>query len=74
MAGTALAGKLTAERTSRVDFALADEGDDADIRRLLRENPMRGRIAVSLEREPSFFAEAKLSSPERNGRILPSIV
>jgi len=35
---------------------LADPGDDADLRRLLRESPMPGWISVSLEREPDYFA------------------
>jgi hypothetical protein len=35
-----------------VHFALATDADDAEIRRLLRENPMPGRVSVSLEREP----------------------
>jgi ribosomal protein S18 acetylase RimI-like enzyme len=34
---------------------LASEHDDADLRRLLRSNPMPGRFALTLEREPSFF-------------------
>jgi hypothetical protein len=35
-----------------VRFELATRADDAEIRRLLRENPMPGRISISLEREP----------------------
>jgi hypothetical protein len=35
-----------------VEFALATPTDDVEIRRLLRENPMPGRISISLEREP----------------------
>lgn len=41
-----------------VSFALATEADDPEICRLLRDNPMAGQISVSLEREPSYFAEA----------------
>jgi hypothetical protein len=37
-------------------FAVADREDDADIRRLLRENPLGGWIRLSLEREPDAFA------------------
>ena len=36
----------------RVRFELATPSDDPEIRRLLRENPMPGRIALSLECEP----------------------
>jgi hypothetical protein len=39
-------------------LAVAD--DDGDLRRLLRDNPMPGRISLSLEREPDFFADAQL--------------
>src|SRR5215469_6102172 len=51
--------KLTA-RSGRVEFAVANEGDDAEIRRLLRENPMAGEISLSLEREPHYFADANV--------------
>jgi hypothetical protein len=40
------------------DHALAS--DDAELRRLLRENPMPGRLSVTLEREPSFFLAASI--------------
>ncbi len=46
----------TASRT--VDFRVAGPDDDADLRRLLRDNPMAGEIAVSLEREPNAFLAA----------------
>ena len=36
----------------RVTFSTATAADDAAIRRLLRENPMRGAIRVTFEREP----------------------
>jgi len=38
-----------------VRFGLATAGDDEDIRRLLREHPVPGRVTVSFEREPSYF-------------------
>src|SRR3989338_6680902 len=34
---------------------LADKEDDADLRRILRENPMGGSISLTLRKEPSFF-------------------
>jgi hypothetical protein len=37
-------------------FAVADRADDADIRRMLRENALGGWIRLSLEREPDAFA------------------
>ena len=60
MAGTTLDRKLMTARTGRVPFALATQADDADIRRLLRENPMPGQITLTLEREPDYFADAGL--------------
>jgi hypothetical protein len=45
-------------------FAVADPDDDAELRRLLRENPMPGSISVSLEREPSFFRAASVEGDE----------
>jgi hypothetical protein len=46
-----------------VSFELARPSDDEALRRLLRENPMAGRIAVSLEREPSYFRAAAVEGP-----------
>lgn len=56
MAGTTLARELASASASHLEFAIATEADDADLRRLLRENPMAGRVSLSLEREPNFFA------------------
>ena len=44
----------------RMRFGIATQSDDAEIRRLLRENPMAGAISLSLEREPDYFADADL--------------
>lgn len=55
MAGTIIESELTRPRSPATRFALATETDDAAIRRLLRDNPMRGAISVSFEREPSCF-------------------
>src|SRR5215471_12846071 len=60
MARTLLERELTVRRSSRVQFAEACAADDADLRRLLRDYPMPGRISLSLEREPDFFADAHL--------------
>jgi hypothetical protein len=57
MAGPVLERELTKGPASRVQFEVAREADDPEIRRLLRENPMAGRISVSLTREPNFFAD-----------------
>jgi hypothetical protein len=65
MGGTTLVRELTPARAGRVPFALATPADDAEIRRLLRENPMPGRIALTLEREPDYFADADLPGTEK---------
>jgi hypothetical protein len=57
MAGAILERQLTGTQTGGVNFSVAAQDDDAEIRRLLRENPMPGRISLSLEREPNFFTE-----------------
>ena len=36
-------------------FELATQADEADLRRLLRENPIQGSISLSFEREPNYF-------------------
>src|ERR1700722_5671643 len=60
MAGTTLDRQLTTAGTARVPFAPPPPADDADIRCLLRENPMPGQITLTLEREPDYFADADL--------------
>jgi hypothetical protein len=46
-----------------VEIELAAPGDDPGLRRLLRENPLPGRIALSYEREPSYFRAAAVEGP-----------
>ena len=71
MAGIADQGELTAAplraqacatagARADVRFGLATRADDAEIRRLLRENSMPGRIAISLEREPDASIAASI--------------
>jgi hypothetical protein len=57
MARNVIERELT-RRMDRCRFAVATRNDDADIRRLLRENPMPGTISISLERQPDYFADA----------------
>lgn len=47
-----------------VEFELAGVGDDAEIQRLLRENPTRGAISISLERAPDYFRSVRLPETE----------
>ena len=60
MARDVIERELTGTQAGRLRFDIAAVGDDADIRRLLRENPMPGKISLSFEREPNYFADAKL--------------
>jgi hypothetical protein len=60
MAGAILERELRLARTGHLRFDIATPADDAGIRRLLRENPTRGQITISLEREPNYFADAAL--------------
>lgn len=73
MVRAATAGQLTSRVRPHIDsnvrFALATPAHDAPLRRLLRENPMPGPIALSLEREPSFFAAAALEGPEHHAIV-----
>jgi hypothetical protein len=67
MVGTRVDGQLRATVAgshARVRFALATAADDAAIRRLLRENPTRGAISLSFEREPDYFRGANVAAVE----------
>jgi hypothetical protein len=43
---------------------IATRADDADIRRLLRDNPSQGAISLTFEREPSYFDAASIEGDE----------
>ena len=58
MAGTTTQGELVRPSRSRLQFDLATSADDPEIRALLRRNPMPGGIAITLEREPDYFADS----------------
>lgn len=64
MARTIIESQLTARPSSAVRFALATKDDDLAIRRLLRENPMRGAISVSFEREPGYFHGTQIAGAD----------
>jgi hypothetical protein len=56
-----------------VDFQLASEvdaRDDADLRHLLRLNPLPGEITLSYEREPSFWAVPGVEGPVQQTMIV----
>lgn len=50
---------------SRYKFSLATEGQDPDLRQMVRDNPVYGRISVSFEREPNFFYGASIGNKFR---------
>jgi len=52
------------ELNRAVRFAVADASHEADIRLMLRENPMRGTVSVTFEREPNYFLAAGLAGGE----------
>lgn len=64
MAGTIADRELSAPTRTGIRFALAAEADDAAIRQLLRDNPMRGEISLSFEREPNYFLGASVAGSE----------
>jgi hypothetical protein len=55
MDGAIAEGRLRAAAHG-IQCRVATPSDDADLRALLRENPMGGWVSVAMEREPSFFA------------------
>jgi len=65
MVGAAPACRMNRRRAAGPVFALASRADDAEIRRLLRETPMPGRITLSFEREPDYFRETDLPGVEQ---------
>jgi hypothetical protein len=44
------------QESSDFSFNVASRADEPEVRRLLRDNPLGGRFAISLEREPDAFA------------------
>jgi hypothetical protein len=50
------AATVIAPARTRFAIALAERADDAELRALLRDNPMNGSMQVTFEREPDFFA------------------
>lgn len=65
MVGTVSSGELSAASHAAalegVRFAVATVDDDAAIRQLLHETPMRGAVSVTFEREPHYFAGAGIA-------------
>src|SRR5690349_4626939 len=68
MDGTIAESRLTVTQRRRnfgdVQFLAASTGRDADLRRLLRDTPMQGKIKLSLQREPSYFAASRIEGSD----------
>lgn len=47
----------------KFSFALAQPEDDPDLRKLLADTPMPGRITVAFEREPNYFLGCSTMGP-----------
>ena len=54
------AATVIAPSRARFAITLAERGDDAELRALLRDNPMDGSMQVTFEREPDFFASCPI--------------
>jgi len=51
-------------KTSELKFVLANEDNEPDLRKLLRDNPLHGSVRVALEREPNAFHAAAISGDQ----------
>ncbi|MDB6124412.1 MAG: hypothetical protein JWQ71_3405 [Pedosphaera sp.] len=60
MAGTDVDRQLSDRASIEIRFTRAEPQHDGEIRRLLREHPMPGDIALTLEREPDYFLGSRL--------------
>jgi hypothetical protein len=61
MAGRGSNIRVSPQSAESPRFAVATPGDDAAIRRLLRDNPMPGAVSLSLEREPDYFRGSNIA-------------
>ena len=53
-----------------LEFAVAAREDEADLRGLLRDNPMGGWVSLSLQREPDYFRAAASEGDTHQAVIL----
>jgi hypothetical protein len=58
--GVAIDQGVAAVADAAISFELARRADDAEIRRLLRENPMGGDVSLTFEREPDSTIAATI--------------
>jgi hypothetical protein len=64
MAGTIAQSELTDQIRTGTRFVQATKADEAAMRRLLRTNPLAGRIRVTFEREPEYFRGAGIAGAD----------
>lgn len=64
MARTALDGELSRATRRQVRYTVATRDDEPALRRLLRDNPMRGAITLTFEREPNYFVGTHLADAD----------
>jgi len=69
MAGTIIESQLTDKSSSTVRCVLGTEENDAAIRSLLRNNPVRGEVSLSFEREPNYFQSTSVAG-EKSQTVL----
>src|SRR5271155_2533424 len=60
MTSAAATAAVASPAGTRFEISLATQHDDADLRALLRDNPMSGSMQVTFEREPDFFAACSI--------------
>ena len=69
MAGNPPHGAMSEARYGRLLYRLAGPADEADLRALLRAQPLPGWISLAFTREPDYFAAAPLEG-ERHAVII----
>jgi hypothetical protein len=65
MAGTLLERQLDQSQRGSIRYALATKEDESSIRCLLRENPIKGEIEISVEYEPDYFRGSQMGGASR---------
>ena len=67
--GLTAAAPAPARERNGLQFRLADQGDEAELRALLRRQALPGWVSLSFEREPDYFAAGSIEG-ERHGVLL----
>lgn len=69
MAGAVAGGVNKSVEKGGLTFSIAGSDDEAEMRELLRTQPLPGWVTVSFEREPNYFAAARIDG-ERHSVLL----